>query len=225
MKQRKQEPYENRVAEVTRRKRGASTKVRVENARGLYRSSYSDWGPFGKNELRYPSVVYSGEAENVCACCGGGADTVTLLRYMRTLGPHDSRTRKHTIPCCAPCKAHQEFSAPMPAGCLIGLLFGVIMFFVIAEAAGDTRALLYRVLILIAGELPLLVWAAKGSQGVNKSNRDWEALMGERCTGAEFCSFKWETKGFIDQIPVDVFCFSNQEYAVRFCELNHGELQ
>jgi hypothetical protein len=51
------------------------------------------------------------------------------------------------------------------------------------------------------------------------------SLMGDQCTGVRFVKFKRDTKGVFNSTPVDIFQFSNREYARQFCELNGGKLE
>jgi hypothetical protein len=102
------------------------------------------------------------------------------------------------------------------------LAFGLLMIYLIGEKADDWLAMFYRALILLAGELLLFLWFVRQS---NRDDREHEPLMGEKCTGMTFCSFKRETEGFIHKVPVDVFQFTNRDYALRFAELNGGKVE
>jgi hypothetical protein len=102
-------------------------------------------------------------------------------------------------------------------------VFFLIMFYFIGDIADNRIERLCGALILIAGELPLLLWA--GSQ-FGRNERELESHLGEQCTGLRFCSFKREQMiPFIDRVPVDVFLFTNREYALRFAELNGGKVE
>jgi hypothetical protein len=212
------------MAEITKRKSVVWTKVRIENARELSRYEAGNQSrPLGKIELRYPSFIQSGKMVMVCACCGERADTVTLVEH--GIWAHYSKITVHKIPCCKRCKGHEEAyksSGSRAVGCFV-LVFGFIMLYLIAIAWVEHRlALLYLIPILIVGELLLGRWISKE---VELKQRKAQPLMGERCTDAQFCSFKRGTKGVIHEIPIDIFRFSNREYAVRFCEMNAGTLE
>jgi hypothetical protein len=100
------------------------------------------------------------------------------------------------------------------------------MIYVMTQVAlgegGDKRALLYLVPILISGEVLLL---RVDSKRPAREEREAGSLMGDQCTGVRFVGFKREPKGVIDETPVDIFQFSNREYASQFCELNGGKLE
>jgi hypothetical protein len=210
---------------TTQRKAIVHTKVRLQNARELRSSlgSVQRSHPIGQIELRYPPLVQSDKPTYMCACCGEGADAVTLVSYVTSEAHQSSRTI-HAIPSCSHCKAHQQ--APTSGGggiLLLMVVFFLIMFYFIGDIA-DTRIERFcGALILIAGELPLLLWV--GSR-IGRNERELESHLGEQCTGLRFCSFKREQMiPFIDKVPVDVFLFTNREYALRFAELNGGKVE
>jgi hypothetical protein len=211
------------MIKTTEREAIVPTKVRVENIRAA--SAYLGtvkWDFLGKIELRYPTLPQSGAMTLACACCGQGADAVTPIhQFMDWSG--QSLKSTHLVPSCLRCKKHQEAEshASSDVGCLV-LIFGLVMIFFIGENADSRLAMLCGALILIAGEIPLLFWFNKRT---TQNEKELEPLMGEKCTGLKFCSFKRETKGFIDRVPIDVFLFTNRDYALRFADLNGGKVE
>ncbi len=211
---------------TTQSKAIVHTKVRLQNARAMrtYLGSVQWSHAIGQIELRYPTLIQSGGLANMCACCGQSADTLTLVSY-GTSEAHQWKRTIHAIPSCSRCKTHQE--APVSGGCgalILMAVFFLIMFFFIGENADNWIKVLCGALILIVGELPLMLRA--GSQ-IERSEREMESHLGEQCTGLKFCSFEREEMiPFInDKVPVDVFLFTNREYAIQFAELNGGKVE
>jgi len=211
------------------------TKVRLENLRefaAYYMGTNSL--PEGRIELKYPFQLTSGGVIE-CACCGGRAQTMVFLTSQRLYKDHVMRKTVHQIPSCEVCKNHQEIGAGSKSwGCLLGLIFGVVMIILIIRAyygdysdllhlhSPNRLALLYLIPILIAGEILLLRFTVKE---MDENEQKAQLVLGEKCSGTTFAGFERKTKGIVFETPLDIFWFTNREYAIRFCAMNSGTLE